>query len=132
MYTATLSGDELRALFESMGAPDHIDVGLEVFGHVSGASLTWRRTANDLELVEATVDDEVIDDDASYTVVLPSFEIHSDELYPVLTPDDQEESVGHQHDLLVEYARTHGLDPVLDGRMTMLADTVSGEHHSLR
>lgn len=132
MYTTTLSGDELWALFESMAAPDHIDVGLEVFGHVSGVTLTWRRTDDDLELVEATVDGEAIDPDASYTVVAPAFEIVRDELYPPLTSDHREGSVGHQHDLLVEYARTHGLDSEPDDRMTVLADTASGAFRSLR
>lgn len=131
LYTTELAGEELVRLFESIAAPDTIDIGLEVFGHVSGAHLTWRRTAEDVELVEATIDGERPTETHSYTVVAPGFEFSSD-IYPPLSAENIQREIGHQHEAVVEYAREHGVDTKVGGRMRATEDTAPGELHSLR
>lgn len=131
IHSTTLDGDELVALLEGMGDPSFIPIGLEVFGHVSGARLTWRRTEENLDLVQVTVGDKEPDPTGTYAVAAPSFEFSSD-LYPALASESIEADHGHQHDALVEYARERGIDTGTDGRMATVVDTASGEFRSLR
>lgn len=131
LHSTTLDGSALRALFESIGDPDFLDVGLEVFGHVSGASLSWERTGETVDLVAATVNREPPAATESFTVAAPSFEFYSD-LYPVLDEDLIEAEHGSLQDALVEYAREEGITPTTDGRMTAVNDTADGEFWSLR
>lgn len=133
LYSTRLGGDELLALFESFAFPEplsHLDVGPEVYGHVSGARLAWRRDDDTLTLVDATVGGEV-EAATTYTVAAPAFEFHSD-LYPVLDEGRVADTHGHQHDALVEYARQHGLEPETDGRMRAVEDAATDDLRSLR
>jgi 2',3'-cyclic-nucleotide 2'-phosphodiesterase (5'-nucleotidase family) len=132
LHSARLDGDELVALFESLVSPEFLELDAEVYGHVSGATLSWRRDDDGLELVEATVDGERPDASETYTVVAPTLEFVGDGLYPALMADRIEADHGSQHDALVGYARKHGIDPEPDGRMRVVSDTASGEFRSLR
>jgi 2',3'-cyclic-nucleotide 2'-phosphodiesterase (5'-nucleotidase family) len=131
IHSTTLDGAELVALFECMADPDFLHVGVEVFGHVSGAHLSWERSAERLALVAVEVDGEQPDPSTNYSVVAPAFEFFSD-LYPVLEGESIDESHGHQQDALVGYARDHGIDTETDGRMSVVVDTAPGEFNSLR
>lgn len=131
VHSTTLDGDTLVDLLAGMGNPSYISVGAEVFGHVSGARLTWRRTEGNLDLVTVTVGGEQPDPTGTYSVAAPSFEFFSD-IYPALDSEAIQEDHGHQHDALVEYARERGIDTGTDGRMTVAADTAGGEFRSLR
>jgi 2',3'-cyclic-nucleotide 2'-phosphodiesterase (5'-nucleotidase family) len=122
LHTTTVDGENLRALLESFGTVEFLD-NSEVFGHVSGVSLSWRRDEDGLELVDATVDGGPIDTSESYTVAAPSFEFSSDDVYPVLDWEDIEADYDHHHDALVEYAREYGIDSDTDGRMELVAET---------
>ncbi|MFC7071862.1 bifunctional metallophosphatase/5'-nucleotidase [Halovenus rubra] len=132
LHSTCLDGDELVALFESLASPEFLELDAEVYGHVSGATLSWRRDDDGLELLEATVDGERPDATESYTVAAPSLEFISDGLYPVLTEECIEVDHGSQHDALVGHAREQGIDSEIDGRMQVASDTASGEFRSLR
>jgi len=120
VYTTRLDGEELRALLGNLGGPGSAE--LEVFAHVSGARLTWRRTDTELSLVEATVGGEVPDPATTYTVAAPAYAFFSG-LFPPLAPERRNGEHGHQHDALVGYVRKHGMDTDTDGRMTAVEDT---------
>jgi 2',3'-cyclic-nucleotide 2'-phosphodiesterase (5'-nucleotidase family) len=132
IHSTRLDGEELLALFESLDSPDFLDLDGEVYGHVSGATLSWRRDDGGLDLVDATVGGQRPAPSETYVVAAPSLELYSDELYPVLDEDYIEADHGSQHDALVGYAREHGIDSGTDGRMQVIADTADGEFRSLR
>lgn len=131
IHSTTLDGDDLVALLEWIGDPPFSSMDREVFGHVSGAHLTWRRTDVSLDLDDVTVGDEESAPSDTYSVAAPSFEFFSD-IYPMLESESIEADHGHQHDALVEYAREWGIDTGTDGRMTTVVDTADGEFRSLR
>ncbi|MFC7058694.1 hypothetical protein [Halovenus salina] len=103
-----------------------------MYGHVSGAALSWQRDDDGLDLVEATVGGRQPAPSEAYVVAAPSLEFYADDLYPVLDEDHIEADHGTQHDALVGYAREHGIDAETDGRMQVIADTASNKYHSLR
>lgn len=130
VFAARLDGDDLLALFESFASPEALALDREVFGHVSGAALTWRRTVDDLQLASATVDGDRPRADESFTVAAPAFEFFSD-LYRPLSPADRIGCFGHQQDALVEYVDRHGIGVDAGGRMTTTPDSVDGDFRSL-
>ncbi|WP_265110268.1 bifunctional metallophosphatase/5'-nucleotidase [Halosolutus halophilus] len=131
IHTAGLTGAELLDLFENLVVPDAVDAHLEVFAHVSGASLAWRRTATDLGLASATVAGSPPDPDAVYEVAAPTFAFEN-ELFAPLSRDRIEATHGHQHHVLAEYVRRHGFPDGCDGRMEAVSDTAPESVHSLR
>lgn len=131
IHSTTLDGEDLLALFERLGDPDSAHVSNEVFAHVSGARLSWRRTEEGLSLVDATVDGEAPTPERTYTVAAPSIEFGGS-IWPDLAWDDIERDHGHQHDALVGYARERGIDAGGDGRLAAVEDTARGEFRSLR
>lgn len=134
LLSTRLVGSELVALFESFAFPEVLadyDLGPEVYGHVSGAWLSWRRSDEDLELVDVTVDGRAPDPSKRYTVAAPEFEFYSD-LYPVLDDDRIEASHGDHQDALAAYTREHGIDTEPEGRMQLVSDTASAPFRSLR
>lgn len=130
LHSTMLDGDELLSLFESLDPPEFLDE-TEVFGHVSGATLSWVQNSDSLELVDVAVSGDRPDPSETYTVAAPAFEFSSD-LYPALDEDRIEASHGHQHDAVVEYAREHGIDHETDGRIQLVSDAASGEFQPLR
>jgi 2',3'-cyclic-nucleotide 2'-phosphodiesterase (5'-nucleotidase family) len=131
IHSTQLDGEEVVSLFESLESPEFLELDAEVYGHVSGATLSWRRSEDGLTLVDATVDGDQPIASETYTVAAPTLEFFGDKLYPVLGEDRIEADHGSQHDALVGYVREHGIDTEPDGRMQLVEDTTRGEFRSL-
>jgi len=126
IHTATLTGEEVLSVLANLATPGD---DLEVFGHVSGATLSWRRTAADLDLASATVAGEAPEPSDTYTVAAPAFAFQKG-LFAPLGPDRIEATHGRAHELLVGYVREHGLSGA-DGRMRTTDDDAPESVHSL-
>ncbi|WP_430505538.1 bifunctional metallophosphatase/5'-nucleotidase [Haloparvum sp. PAK95] len=118
-----VTGEELRAVFREMAAPD-VDFGKEDWwhGHVSNARVVWDEDAE--ELVEATVDGEPIDPEATYTIATSEYLLHSDHEFPTLEEHHRIGEDGIQHEVLYDYALEHGIDPEIEGRIRIVGDAV--------
>lgn len=88
--------------------------------HVSGAELTWNDTEN--ELLEVRVGGDPVDVDETYTLATTDYLFYSSDEFPALDEAHRVERLGVQHEVLADYAREHGIDPALEGRVTMHAD----------
>jgi 2',3'-cyclic-nucleotide 2'-phosphodiesterase (5'-nucleotidase family) len=117
IWSAELSGEELRRLLEGAGDPDPVDTDTpEVFAHVSGVTLRWRRRGEDLELAAASVGGDPLDPADSYVVAAPTFAFLND-IFDPLARDRQRDAHGDQHAALAAYVREVGLPRSTDGRM---------------
>ena len=114
----SVTGGELLSVFREMGAPE-VDFGEDDWwhGHVSNARIVWDDEAE--LVVEATVDGEPVDLEETYTVATSEYLLHSDHEFPTL---EQRHRVGEadiQYEVLAAYAREHGIDPEIEGRIAM-------------
>lgn len=114
-----LSGTELLAVLREMAAPD-VDFGEDDWwhGHVSGARVVWDAEAE--ELVEATVGGDPVAPNATYTLATSEYLLHSDHEFPTLEERHRAGEDGIQHEVLAEYAREHGIDPEIEGRIRIV------------
>ncbi|TKX55421.1 bifunctional metallophosphatase/5'-nucleotidase [Halorubrum sp. SP3] len=113
---ASVTGAELHDVFREMAAPD-VDFGEEDWwhGHVSNARVVWDDEAE--LILEATVGGEPIDPDARYTVAVSEYLLHSEHEYPTLAQRHRIDEAGIQYEVLADYAREHGIDPEIEGRI---------------
>ncbi|USZ73101.1 bifunctional metallophosphatase/5'-nucleotidase [Natronosalvus halobius] len=125
--TARLDGSEVGTLLESLARPGP---DLEVFGHLSGGRVRWRRTERDLEVESVTVDGGSIDSTTTYTVAAPAFAFEH-QLFDPLEPDRVVDVHGRCHPALVEYVDRYGLSNV-EERMTATVDDAPDSVRSLR
>jgi len=88
--------------------------------HVSGAELAWDDAAS--ELAAARVGGEPVDPDATYTLATTDYLFYTDDEFPALDEAHRVERLDVQHQVLAEYARKRGIDPEIEGRVTMHAD----------
>jgi 2',3'-cyclic-nucleotide 2'-phosphodiesterase (5'-nucleotidase family) len=117
IWSTELSGRELRTLFENIGNPAPVDTDVpELFAHVSGARLRWRRDAGGIELAGVEVAGDTLDAGRTYTVAAPTFAFFNDIFAPLDSDRDHEVHAG-QHEALAEYVRSEGLPDARDGRM---------------
>ena len=113
---ASVTGAELHDVFREMAAPD-VDFGEDDWwhGHVSNAEVVWDA---DAELVlEATVGGEPIDPEARYTVAVSEYLLHSEHEFPTLAQRHRIDEADIQYEVLAAYARDHGIDPEVEGRI---------------
>ena len=113
---ASVTGAELHDVFREMAAPD-VDFGEDDWwhGHVSNAEVVWDA---DAELVlAATVAGEPIDPEARYTVAVSEYLLHSDHEFPTLAQRHRIDEADIQYEVLAAYAREHGIDPEIEGRI---------------
>ncbi|MFB6125968.1 MAG: bifunctional UDP-sugar hydrolase/5'-nucleotidase [Halolamina sp.] len=116
VVTVELTGAELLDVFrEADGA--RLDFGEPEWwhAHLSGASLVWNEA--DGELVEARVDGEPVDAEATYAVATAEYILHSDHEFPTIEQRHRVAEHGIQHELLAEHARDGGLDVAVEGRV---------------
>jgi 2',3'-cyclic-nucleotide 2'-phosphodiesterase (5'-nucleotidase family) len=113
---AEVTGDELLSAFRQMSSAV-VDFGEDDWwhGHVSGASVVWDDDA--AELREATVDGEPVDPESLYTVAMAEYLLHSDHEFPAVEERHRAGEFGIQHEMLAAYAREHGIDPTVEGRI---------------
>jgi len=83
--------------------------------HLSGASVVWDR--EDEAVVALRVDGEPVDDDATYTLATTDYLFHTDHEFPALDAEHRVDLGDVQYEVLAAYAREHGLDPRLEGRV---------------
>ncbi|WP_332899539.1 bifunctional metallophosphatase/5'-nucleotidase [Haladaptatus sp. CMSO5] len=112
-----LTGEELEAVFEQANG-GNVDFGEPHWwhGHVSGARLVYDHAAG--ELASATVDGEPIDSEATYTLATTEYLLHASHEFPVLSAELQVDRLDTQYEVLAEYARTEGLAPTVEGRIS--------------
>ncbi|WP_101294062.1 bifunctional metallophosphatase/5'-nucleotidase [Halegenticoccus soli] len=116
LYTAEVTGTELRRLLTETAAPDGaLGSDRRWWGHVSGMRVVWDRARD--ELVEARVGGERVARDGTYTLATNGFVLASDDWFAPLTPDHAVDEHGVQYEALVEYAREAGIAPELEGRL---------------
>jgi 2',3'-cyclic-nucleotide 2'-phosphodiesterase (5'-nucleotidase family) len=120
IHSTTLSGAELLALFGNLPAPAAGTDGPELFAHVSGARVRYRRDGAP-DLVGATVGGAPVVPDREYRVAAPSFAFYRD-LFAPLSIDRPTEDHGSQHDALAGYVREVGVVPRLEGRVVATFD----------
>jgi 2',3'-cyclic-nucleotide 2'-phosphodiesterase (5'-nucleotidase family) len=124
---ASVTGAELRDVLREMAAPD-VDFGKDDWwhGHVSNARVVW--DADGERLLEATVGGEPIDPEAHYTVAVSEYLLHSDHEFPTLAQRHRVDEADIQYEVLADYAREHGIDPRIEGRIEIQnREEITGE-----
>jgi 2',3'-cyclic-nucleotide 2'-phosphodiesterase (5'-nucleotidase family) len=113
---AALTGAELRAVLAE-GAGDHVAFERDGWwhAHLSGASVTVDEDTRGV--TDARVGGEPIDPDGTYTLASSAYLLYTDHEFPSLTEAHRVERGDLQYDVLVDYAREHGIDPELEGRV---------------
>lgn len=114
---ATLTGEQLAAVFDGAAG---IDLGFAEPGwwhaHVSGITLEWDSDGHEVSI--RRVNGEPFDLDATYELATSDYLFHTDDEFPALRPADRTETTdGTQYDVLLEYARTRGIQPTVEGRI---------------
>jgi len=114
---AELTGAELReTIRQAHGANLAFGEPEWWHAHLSGASVVWDRTRE--EIVALRVDGELVDDDATYTLVTTDYLFHTEHEFPALNADHRVDLGDVQYEVLSAYARENGLDPRLEGRVS--------------
>ena len=118
---AELSGEELLDVFRaSKGGSLGFAEPDWWHAHVSGAELEWDESTD--ELVAARVGGEPIDADRTYTLATTDYLFYTDDEFPALDEPHRTERHDIQHEVLAEYARERGIDPAIEGRVTLHRD----------
>jgi len=127
MYAGPVDGETLLSAFED-GVREREGVP-ELTFHVSGARLRWERTADECRLVEATVDGDPVDPEATYRLASEAYSFFAP-AFPSLSPDSAT-PVGRRWDALRSHVREAGLRTETDGRMVAVSDALADEALSL-
>jgi len=108
-----------RALLDVFRAAAGQDLGFAEpewwHAHVSGARLVWDDRRD--ELVSASVDGAAVDPDRAYTLATSEYLLYTDHEFPALDGSRRVDTAGVQHEVLADYAREVGIDPVVEGRV---------------
>ncbi len=116
LVVAELTGSELRAIFEEGAAVTGFGEAEWWHAHVSGAEITY--SYDDSRLIDAAVAGEPIVDDRRYRLAASEFLLHTEVEFPTLEERHVVERLQTQYDVLIEYARRVGIDPVIEGRIS--------------
>jgi len=111
-----LSGRELRSVLREGAHTTGFGEAEWWHAHVSGARLVYDYA--DDALLEARVRGEPVDDDATYRVAVSEFLLTTDAEFPTLTERNAVGRYDTQYEVLADYARTVGVDPELERRVT--------------
>jgi 2',3'-cyclic-nucleotide 2'-phosphodiesterase (5'-nucleotidase family) len=116
LAVAEVTGAELERAF-AQGEGSRLGFGEPDWwhAHVSGATITYDRTAE--TLTDATVGGEPVDPDRRYRVAVSNYILHSDDEFPVLDTAHRVDTLETQYRVLAEYAREVGIDPMVEGRV---------------
>jgi 2',3'-cyclic-nucleotide 2'-phosphodiesterase (5'-nucleotidase family) len=115
LVVVELSGQELRSVLREAAETPGFGQSDWWHAHVSGARLTYDYDTG--RLPSATVDGDPILEDHRYRVAVSAFLLQTDVEFPTLTEDHRIERLDTQYEILIEYAATVGIDPVLEGRI---------------
>jgi 2',3'-cyclic-nucleotide 2'-phosphodiesterase/3'-nucleotidase len=116
VVVARLAGDELRRLCRQASGRV-IDHGHASWwhAHVSGLEVTFDRETQTVERLR--VHGDSVEDDDTYTLATTDYLLTSPLEFPVLTEAHRVETHPLQYEVLADYAREHGIDPTVDGRV---------------
>jgi 2',3'-cyclic-nucleotide 2'-phosphodiesterase (5'-nucleotidase family) len=115
LVVIALTGSELRSVFREGSDTPGFGESDWWHAHVSGAQLTY--DYDDDVLSNVTVAGEPIDDDRTYRLAVSEFLRHTEVEFPTLTNRPVIERLTTQYEVLIEYARTVGIDPDIEGRI---------------
>jgi len=117
---ATVTGADLRSILRESAA-SVVDFGEPDWwhGHVSGVRLRWDDGSD--RLVDARVDGDPIDPDATYTVATSAYLLHTGHEFPTLGERHRTDEGDVQFEVLADYARAVGIDPEVEGRIERVA-----------
>ena len=115
LVVAELTGSELRSILEEGATVTGFGEADWWHAHVSGARITYGY--DDDRLTDATVAGEPIDDDRRYRLAVSEFLLYTEVEFPTLEERHVVERLETQYEILVEYARTVGIDPKLEDRI---------------
>lgn len=110
----TVTGRELRALLSQASDPD-IGFGEPDWWHAHVSGL--RATFDGPSVETVHVGNEALDFDGEYTIAASRYLFETDHEFPALTTTHRNGTVDVQYEVLAEYARTMGIDPVIEGRI---------------
>ncbi|MGB9965182.1 bifunctional metallophosphatase/5'-nucleotidase [Halobacterium hubeiense] len=88
--------------------------------HVSGAEVAWDEASDDL--LDVRVGGEPVDPGATYSLATTDYLFYTDDEFPALDEAHRVDRLDVQHKVLAEYAREHGIDPEIEGRVRFRAD----------
>lgn len=116
IVVAEVTGEELRAVLRE-GSGAVVDVGDPSWwnAHLSGVTAVWNRPERRFESLR--VDGQPLSPTATYEVATPEYLLGTDFEFPTLTDEQLVRSSRRQCDALVEYARVHGVNVDLEGRI---------------
>ncbi len=117
VVVAAVSGVELCELFRQ-GDSALVELGdaTRWYAHISGAEIVYDHAER--SLAEATVDGKPIDPERTYSVATSEYLLQTDLEFPILTPAHRTQTLDTQYEILAAYAREHGINPQLEGRIT--------------
>ncbi|MFB6084275.1 MAG: bifunctional UDP-sugar hydrolase/5'-nucleotidase [Halorientalis sp.] len=110
---AELTGRELRRLCREADGEHVQAVPDRWHAHVSG--LTVSRNGSGVEAVR--LDGAPPSPEETYTVATTDYLLHTDHEFPVLDESHRVERLATQYEVLAAYAREHGIDPAVEGRI---------------
>ncbi|AKH97922.1 bifunctional metallophosphatase/5'-nucleotidase [Halanaeroarchaeum sulfurireducens] len=117
---AELSGTELLAVLRGAVESDLKFAEPDWWhAHVSGARLVWDR--NEHSLVDVTVGGDPVDPDATYSLATTDYLFFSADEFPALDERHRVRRLDTQYEVLADYARERGIDPIRSGRIVRSA-----------
>ncbi len=120
LHTAEVTGSELRSLVGDAASPTGVpEPWKRWLGHFAGVRAVWNRDTG--RLTSLTVGGDSVDPDATYTLATNRFVLASTDWFPTLSIGHSVATHGPQYEALVDYARTVGVGPELDGRIRDVA-----------
>lgn len=115
LVVAEVTGSELRSvLAEAANAAGFGEEGWW-HAHVSGARLTYDHGED--RLTAATVGEKPVVGERTYRLAVSEFLLYTGVEFPTLTERHLMERLRPQYEVLVEYARSTGIDPSVEGRI---------------
>ena len=115
LVVVELTGSALRSVLRSGGDTPGFGEPDWWHAHVSGARLAYDYDED--RLTATTVAGDPIDPDRRYRLAVSEFLLHTDVEFPTLAESSVVERLDTQYRVLIEYARTVGIDPVVEGRI---------------
>jgi 2',3'-cyclic-nucleotide 2'-phosphodiesterase (5'-nucleotidase family) len=115
LVIAELSGSELRSVFRESADTPGFGQSDWWHAHVSGARLSYDHGTD--ELASASVAGKPIRANRTYRVAVSEFLLHTNVEFPTLTHEHVIERLDTQYEILIQYARTVGVEPIVEGRI---------------
>ena len=125
---AAVDGRELFDLFADAYRAPHGEWRWDA--HVSGATVAFDTEAN--EVRDLRVGGDPVERDRTYELATNDYLLSTAHEFPTLTPDHRDRTLTVQYEVLVAYAREHGIAPELEGRIDLGrkgSERSNGNHH---